>query len=206
MSSKRARWTTVLLALWVLFCAFWLFLPLSIDPASTLPDDGDALQATWMMAWVAHQLPRNPTELFDANVYFPHPKGLAYSEHFIPQGVVVGLLMSLGCNLILAYNLLAALTLVAIALAVRLWTRELGANEIGASVAGVICALSTFSLGEVSRLHILFMQWIPLGLFFLHRFFKTGRTWSAVAFAGCCVLQGLSSHYYLISLPLFLGP
>ncbi len=193
-------------AAWVILWIFLLFLPLSLRPASSLPDDGDALQATWMTGWVAHQLPRKPLDLFDANVFYPHPLGLAYSEHFIPQGIVIGLLQGLGCNLTLAYNLLAALTLLAIVLAVRWWAIEMGASDWGASVAGIACALSTFCLEEVARLHILSMQWIPLGLVFLWRYFRKGSMWAAVGFAICFVLQGLTSHYYLISLPLFLGP
>ena len=44
-------------------------------------------------------------------------------------------------NLILAYNLLAALTLLAIAFAVRWWAKQMGASDWGATVAGIACAL-----------------------------------------------------------------
>ena len=81
-----------------------------------------------------------------------------------------------------------------------------GVGETGAAVAGVVCALSTFTLLQVSRVQILSMQWIPLSLFFLHRFFKRGRWLDATAFAACFVLLGLSCQYYLISFPLFLAP
>ena len=49
------KWTG-LLVLYVLGCSFLLFVPLSLHPASHLPDDGDALQATWMMAWASATL------------------------------------------------------------------------------------------------------------------------------------------------------
>jgi hypothetical protein len=194
------------LAFYILFCSFLLFLPLSLHPASHLPDEGDALQATWMMAWVAHRLPSEPSSLFDANVYFPHPRGLVYSEHFIPQGLAVGLFMKLGANLVLAYNLLAGATLVAIALATFALAREVGLSPAGSFAAGIVSSLSSFNLGEAPRLHILFMPFLPLALAFLVRFFRTGSTSSAAGFAASCVVQGFSSHYYLISLPLFLAP
>ena len=197
---------TVLYAFWVCVCIFLLFFPLSSNPTTFLPDDGDALQGLYVQSWVAHQFPKAPLEIFDSNFYYPHPTGLVYSEHLIPQGLVVALLMKLGANLILANNLVLALTLLMIALFVRLWARELGVGETGAAVAGVVCALSTFTLLQASRVQILSMQWIPLCLFFLHRFFRRGRWLDAAAFAACFVLLGLSCQYYLISFPLFLVP
>ena len=118
----------------------------------------------------------------------------------------MALLRLLGCELILAYNLVWAGTILVIALSVRLWVRELGASESAASVAGCAVALTTSTLFEISRLQMLSFQWIPLALFSLHRFFRTGRTRWSVAIAVCLVLQGLSGQYYLISFPLFLLP
>ena len=34
-------------------------------------NDGDPLFSTWRLAWVAHQLPRDPLHLFDANIFYP---------------------------------------------------------------------------------------------------------------------------------------
>lgn len=197
--------TSLALAGYVLLCLVLLFLPLSLHPGSHLPDDGDALQATWMMAWIAHQLPNDPANLFDANVYFPHSRGLAYSEHFIPQGIAVGVLMKLGANLVLAYNFLAAVILVLIALATSFLARELDLSWTGAVAAGIIAAINSFNLEEVSRLHVLFMPFVPLGLALLIRFLRKGTWASAIGFAVSFVVQGFASHYYLISFPLFLA-
>ena len=53
-------------------------------------DDGDPLMVTWMLAWVAHQLPRAPAHLFDANIFYPERNTLAYSETLLVPGVVGG--------------------------------------------------------------------------------------------------------------------
>ena len=197
---------TVLFALWIFVYLFWMFRPLTLDPKTYLPDDGDALQGVSVLGWVSEQYFSGLFDIFDMNVYYPHPKGLVYSEHLLPQGLLVALLRSLGCDLILAYNLVWAGTILIIALSVRLWVRELGASESAASVAGCAVALTTSTLFEISRLQMLSFQWIPLALFCLHRFFRTGRTRWSVAIAVCLVLQGLSGQYYLISFPLFLLP
>ncbi len=205
MRLSGSRWT-IALGLFVLAAVIVLFLPLSLQPASHLPDDGDSLQGLTVLSWVAHQAFRWPLRIFDMNLYYPHPKGLAYSEHLIPQGLVVALLMALGANAILATNLLTAFTFVAIALSVALWVRELGASRTTAAAAALVCALSTATVDEVSRLQMLWMHWIPLGLFFLHRFFRTGSLLAALGFAATFVLQSLSGQYYLVSYPLFLLP
>ena len=37
----------------------------------------------WIMAWVVHQLPRDPLQLFDANIFYPAKDTLAFSEPLI---------------------------------------------------------------------------------------------------------------------------
>ena len=34
-------------------------------------DIGDPLLSTWRLSWFAHQLPRDPLHLFDANIFYP---------------------------------------------------------------------------------------------------------------------------------------
>ena len=79
------------LAQLALFCALatlhtW---PLATDPLhlSRLDNDDTAFN-TWVVAWVAHQLPRDPLHLFDAPIFFPEHDTLAYSEHMIVQAVM----------------------------------------------------------------------------------------------------------------------
>ena len=43
-------------------------------------DNADTALNAWVLAWVAHQLPIDPAHLFDANIFFPEPRTLAFSE------------------------------------------------------------------------------------------------------------------------------
>src|SRR5271156_5107542 len=45
-----------------------------------VPDLGDPLFSMWRLAWVAHQLPLDPSHLFDANIFHPAARTLAYSD------------------------------------------------------------------------------------------------------------------------------
>ena len=56
--------------------------PLATGPAVlSRHDNADAMLNEWIVAWVAHQAPRAPLHLFDANIFHPEPRALAFSEH-----------------------------------------------------------------------------------------------------------------------------
>ena len=60
-------------------------------------DIGDPLLSTWRLAWIAHQLPRDPLHLFDANIFYPEPRTLAYSDAMLVPSLTVAPLVWLGC-------------------------------------------------------------------------------------------------------------
>src|SRR5438128_1110662 len=80
--------------------------PLATNPAHlSRNDNGDALLNTWTIAWVAHQLPRDPVHLFDANIFYPDRYTLGYSEAMVVQGTMAMPLIAAGGSPLLAYNL-----------------------------------------------------------------------------------------------------
>ena len=101
--------------------------PLARDPAHlSRVDASDALLNTWAIAWVAHQLPRDPRHLFDANIFYPERLTLGYSEAMIVQGVLAMPIIAATGSAVLAYNLVLiagfALTGWAFCLLVHAWT------------------------------------------------------------------------------------
>ncbi|WP_332772324.1 hypothetical protein, partial [Phenylobacterium sp.] len=66
-------------ALTVLMAAPW-----SLHPATrVLLDAPDTHLYIWTLAWDAHAFVTNPFGIFDANIYYPLPNTLAYSENLI---------------------------------------------------------------------------------------------------------------------------
>src|SRR5438093_2873803 len=81
--------------------------PLASNPAHlSRNDNGDTLLNTWAIAWVAHQLPRDPAHLFDANIFYPERLTLGYSEAMVVQGVLAMPILAVGGSPVLAYNVL----------------------------------------------------------------------------------------------------
>ncbi len=64
----------------VLFIALSLVLtwPLPLHLSDAVEDRQDALLNVWITAWDGHQLLGDPLHLFDANIFFPYPRTLAY--------------------------------------------------------------------------------------------------------------------------------
>src|SRR5215211_6220476 len=76
--------------------------PLALHPGRySLNDNADAELNTWILAWVQHQLPRDPLHLFDANIFYPAKGSLAFSEPLIVPAVMGGPLAWAGASPVL---------------------------------------------------------------------------------------------------------
>lgn len=179
------------------------------DVASDL---GDSLYYMWAIGWDCTQfgailggdLSRIRT-FFDANIFYPQPLSLAYSDHMIAQAAQALPLYALSANAILCYNLLVLSTFVLCGLGTYLFVRELTGNARAAFVAGLLFAFAPYRLGHSAHLNLLSVQWAPLALYGLRRYFDTGRRLPLAGAATALVLQNLSSLYYLVYFIPFVG-
>jgi hypothetical protein len=65
-------------------------------------------------------------------------------------------------------------------------------------VGGAVYGFNSFTRHELLRVHVLNVEWWPLGLLFLLRWVGTRRLRDALGLSGALALQGLSGAYYLI--------
>ena len=184
-------------ALFAAVAIAWLA-PASLSPRDTVQDSGDPLHIAWILAWDAHQLARNPMRLYESNSFFPYARSLGFSEHLLPEAILVAPVNWLTGNAVLAANLSAWLGLTLSAFAMWLLVREWTGSPPAAVLAALLYAFNTFTRSEAPRLHLLHMQWWPLALLMLTRYARDRRPAHAWAFAGFLLLQGLSCTYYLV--------
>jgi hypothetical protein len=126
LRGRRAARPLVALAAFALLAIAHTW-PLARNPAHlSRNDNADTLLNTWVIAWVAHQLPREPLHLFDAPIFYPQRLTLGYTEAMIVQGVMAAPILAAGGSPVLAYNLVLiagmALTGWAFCLLVWRWT------------------------------------------------------------------------------------
>jgi hypothetical protein len=165
----------------------------------------DSLFSVWRLAWVAHQLATDPLHLFDANIFFPAPRTLAYSDAMLLPGVALAPLAWLGISPIAIYNiaLLASFVFSALAAAALGW-RLTGRVEAGI-VAGVIFGFAPHRVDHFSHLELLLNWWMPLAFIALAEALRTGRARHYAALAAWLSLQVLSCIYHGLFLAVCVG-
>src|SRR5205823_1290394 len=77
-----------------------------------VPDLGDPLFSIWRIAWIAHQLPRDPRHLFDANAFYPERFTLTFSDPVIVPGLMTAPFFWLGVHPLVIYTALILATFV----------------------------------------------------------------------------------------------
>ena len=199
----RARSTTVIvLAFAVLTIAMtWPLLSLS---ANGVPNMDDAYFSVWRLAWVAHQLPRDPAHLFDANIFHPTPGTLAFSDAMLLVSALGAPAIWLGLNAPLVHNLLIGAALVSSMWFTFLLVRELTRSAGAAWIAAIIFGFAPYRVAHLGHLELQWVMFMPLALWLLHRFATTPTAGRALAIGGAVAGQTLCSIYYGVFLSWYL--
>jgi hypothetical protein len=179
--------------------------PLALAPATSIGAHGDAYFSVWRLAWVAHTLATGSSHVFDANIFYPEPNTLAYSDAMLLPAVFAAPLGWAGLPPVLVYNLVLLGAFVASGLAafalVRWLTGSVGAGLLG----GTIFAFSPHRMEHFDHLELQFAFWIPLVVLAWHRAVESRRP-DAYLIASLLVCgQLLSSIYHGIFLMAWLG-
>jgi hypothetical protein len=159
-------------------------------------DNGDTLLNEWALAWVARTLPTHPLDLYDANIFYPEKRTLAYSEHLVVQGALVIPVFLLGGSPVLAFNLALiagfALTGWAFCLLLHRWTGSWAAGV----VAGSLVAFNANVLMRLPHLQAQHVEFFAVALVGLDQVLTQRRARGAgliglghalQGFAGVCV-------------------
>jgi len=171
-----------------------------------LPGDfGDPLLNTWILSWDAEHILRalsgHPSALrgyWHANIYYPHPYALAYSDHLTAEAVLILPIYALTKNPLLCYNVLFLSTFVLSAIGMFLLARDLTGNAVAAFVAGLAFGFAPYRIGSIPHVQVLASMWMPFTILGFRRFFDTRRTRPLVAGSLAWLAQNLSCGYYLL--------
>lgn len=169
-------------------------------------DHGDPLFSTWRLAWIAHQLVRDPLHLFNGNIFHPEPGTLAFSDSMLVPALMAAPLLWAGLPQLVVYNIMLLSAFVLSGAAMFLLVRSLTGNVIGALVAGFVFAFLPYRFMHYSHLELQIAYWMPLCLWALHRTMQSGRLRDGLLTGLFFACQTLSSWYYGIFLATFLLP
>ena len=173
-------------------------------PLATAPhilsrhDNGDVMLNEWILAWVQHQLPRDPLHLFQGNIFYPAHDTLAYSEPLIVPALMSAPVRWLGGSPVLVHNLLViagfALTALAAFAVVKQWTGD----TVAAFVAASAFAFNTHLLVRLAHVQALHAYGLPLALLATDRLLLYRRTRDALWLALWMTAMAYTSGHFLI--------
>jgi hypothetical protein len=159
-------------------------------------DLGDPLFSIWRLAWIAHQLPRDPLNLFDGNIYYPSRFTLAYSDSIVLPGVVTAPLFWAGVPAVPLYNAFVLASFVLAGVSMYVLVRSLTGQPTAALVSGVVFAFYPFRFQHYNHLELLLPFWMPLALLAVHRTLARGRLRDGLMTGGAIAAQTLSCVYF----------
>jgi hypothetical protein len=194
LSVALARELAVFLA--YLLGAIVFTFPLVENLDRAVKDTGDPLLDAWAIAWVAHQLPRDPLHLFDANRYHPETGTLAFTDPMLAISVPMAPVQWLFGNPVLTLNVAMLLTLALSGYGAFRLCAWLTNSRWAGAVGGSVFAFNAYRLSHLSHVNLQAMGFIPLALLCLSRYLEEGRARSLVGLGVFLWLVSASCAYY----------
>lgn len=197
MRFRRSRWTdAAVAALALTILHTW---PLATSPARlSLNYNGDVMLNEWIVAWIQHQLPRAPLDLFQANIFYPTGDALAFSEPLIAPALLAYPVALLGGSPVLVHNVLLlagfALTMLAAYALAYHWTGDPLASLAG----GAAFTFNTQSLIRLEHLQAAQGYPMPLALLAADRLITTAERRHAAWLAVWMVVAAYTSGYLVV--------
>lgn len=172
--------------------------PLASDPVGlSRHDNADTTLTTWIVSWVAHALPRDPLQVFDAPIFHPERRTLAYSEPLLVPGAMAIPLVAAGLDATATYNVLVILGFALSAWAMWRVVAHWTGDEAAGAVAGLAYAFNAHLLTRFGHLQAIHAECLPIVLFAIDRLAARGRLRDGVLLGVGLALVGLTSIYQL---------
>ena len=173
--------------------------PLITAPGTlTRNDNADAELNEWILAWVAHQLPRAPSRLFDGNIFYPERDSLAFSEPLIVPALMGAPLHWLGASPVLVFNVVLILGFALTAWAGYALAYEWTGDRAAGMLAGSVFAFNTHTLTRLAHVQGIHAWGLPLTLLAADRILVHQRWRDAVWLAVWMTAMAYTSGYLIV--------
>ena len=174
--------------------------PLILNPGSLVGAHGDALFSVWRLAWIAHQVRADPLHLFNANIFYPEARTLAYSDAVLLPGLAWAPLHWMGTPPLVAYNWVLLTAFVLNGVGAFALVRHLSGSTVAGLVGGLVFAFAPFRFDHFDHLEMQLSFWMPLAVLAWHRGLETGNPRQFLLASVLAACQVLSCIYYGIFL------
>src|SRR6516164_2064973 len=167
--------------------------------------DADGQFSIWNVAWVARTIVVDPIHLFDANIYSPHRRTLAYSEANLVEGTLAVPVYWLTKNPWATLNVIMLFAFASAYAGAYLLLRYLSGDARAAAAGAVAFAFCPFVFAHLSHIQLLMTGGIPVSLLLLHRLADRPSAKRGIALGVALAIQALACAYYGIFAGLGVG-
>lgn len=177
------------------------------------PADGDGYAgrnadghfSLWNVSWVARTIVASPGDLFDANIFHPHKRTLAYSEANIVAGLVGAPVWWVTGNPYATLNVVVLFGFATAFLGAWLLVRRLTGDSSAATIAAVFYAFCPYVFSHTSHIQLMLTGGIPLSMLMLHRLADDPSARRGAPLGLALMIQALACAYYGIFAALMVG-
>jgi hypothetical protein len=159
-------------------------------------DTEDALQQTWVLAWVRHAVVHLHWRLFDAPIFYPAHDTLAFHDTMLPLALFTLPLGVVVHNPLVIYNVMVLLSYPLCGIAMYALAQHVTGDTRAATLAGMIFAFCPYRERHLEHLNLLSAEAIPLLILAVELARARGGLlwWSFLG--AMCVIATLLSLYY----------
>jgi 4-amino-4-deoxy-L-arabinose transferase-like glycosyltransferase len=198
--AKSARWgpleaAIVVIAAVVLACVFTYPYIINFSNAGRL-DTNDGRWSIWVVSWVAHALTTDPLQLFRANIFYPHPNALAFSEGNFVAGMIAIPAWLLTKNPYATHNFVFLCAFALSFVATYYLVRRLTGDRRAAILAAIMFAYCPFAFVRQAHIQLLLIGFLPWCMLAWHRFLDRTSLPRAIELGAVMALTGLACAYY----------
>jgi hypothetical protein len=200
LTLRRERWRASAVVLGLVAAGLWAQRSLLAGLtghvyAQNLPGN-DALLHVWTLAWGQHTLRHQPWAPFDANIFFPYPGTLLYSDHLLGLAALLAPFRLVTNDVVFVHNVAVVAAPILNALAMAWLVRALTRDHAAAAFAGLVYGYAPFRFAtDLHQIQMLTAWWPPVMLLAASRAVASGRRrWAALAGAAL-FLQGATGIY-----------
>ena len=185
--------------------AVMVFPLVNYSALATASYEGDVRLIIWTLAWDNHAV-LEMLPLFDANVFYPAERSLAYNEHLFGVSLFTLPIYAATSNPVLAYNLVWLASFVLNGVAMQALLRRYTGRELAAFAGALVYTFSFYKMLHAhGHLHLVWTWLMPLSLLALHRWNDRPSWTRATVWAAAVLLQALTSWYLAVMVALVNG-
>ena len=166
----------------------------------------DGLFGVWNVGWVSRTIVSDPGSLFDANIFYPHRRHLAYSEANIVAGVIGIPAWLITHNAYAAHNSALLFAFASTFLGTWMLARYVGRTHgYRRLLPGILFAFCPYFYSHSAHVQLLMAGGIPLSMLALHKLVDAPSPKRGVVLGVALATQALACAYYGIFAGLMVG-